>query len=88
MALEKCPECEQSMSDAARQCPHCGWRDISTFWEVVGTLVMSLLMLFSIGLVVAGIDSLTQATQGVGLIALGIWLVICFRLVQASLNKR
>jgi hypothetical protein len=25
MALIKCPDCEGSLSDGARLCPHCGW---------------------------------------------------------------
>ena len=47
-------------------------------------LLVLVLVLGAVGLGLWGLDSLTQATQGVGLIGLGCLVGIIARIVQAS----
>jgi len=36
MALIKCPECGNNVSDKAKNCPHCG-NPINSQWETINT---------------------------------------------------
>ncbi|HET7300226.1 MAG TPA: hypothetical protein VFJ01_06185 [Oleiagrimonas sp.] len=87
MTLESCPACEHEVSDSCLRCPHCGHEMGNVFERVVRALIFLAMFLVSLGLVAFGFTKLTIATQGVGAIALGIWVAICIRLLQASYNK-
>jgi RNA polymerase subunit RPABC4/transcription elongation factor Spt4 len=45
MALIKCPECHQSISDDVRVCPHCGFKqfNVTTLWgAIIGFFIIFL----------------------------------------------
>jgi hypothetical protein len=66
MALLKCKECGNEVSDQAKACPKCGAK-VKKRWGVIKTVLVSVLGLWVIGVVVAGASrggSGTSSTSG------------------------
>lgn len=61
---------------------------MSNFRSVTGGLFIAILFLGSLVAALVGVNKLTNATLGVGLIAFACYLGILTRLLQASLHNR
>lgn len=57
---------------------------METFRRIVSGFVLACMVLVAIALAVWGADRLTQATMGVGIICLGVFVAILARLAQAA----
>lgn len=57
---------------------------METLRRIVSGFVLAVMVFVAIGLAVWGSDRLTQATQGVGIICLAVFVAVLARLAQAA----
>lgn len=64
MAIIKCPECGQSISDSAKFCPHCGYQ-CKRNWNLIKVLFLCGIMCFVVFLMCADAHTL-DSPKGIG----------------------
>lgn len=93
IVIQRCPKCSQPMSPRDAVCYACGWIETNTyaasaFHRGSAILVEFIVWLIAAGFLFVGLNDLTQATLGVGLIAAGIWFLIGLRLLQSNIQHK